>query len=369
MEDKREIVLKYKGLGLNITKATHLAGMSRSSYYSSIRKGKKGRKASKTSINVSGRIIPDEEIVMLIKELLELDFVDYGYIKVTHWLHQRGIIINKKKVYRLMSENGLLNKSFKKSVSRTYVKYTRVLPVKPFEVLEMDIKCIYVHGTGQNALLLSIIDTFNRRNLGWICKYSIRKEDVKTLIDYLVLEHLQYENLISEKVDVIIRSDNGSQFISRMVREYMSDNFIIQEFTRPATPQQNGHIESFHAVVGRLVAEKYEFEDLSHLRSVLEAFFDFYNNRRIHSSICYLPPEVFQWAWNNMMVTLDLTVKDQRRRFKLIDIPVNVVNQYYLSKFDSSSEAETGNAGEQPVRNNLLEWNSQFVNILQKLLN
>ncbi|NND05830.1 MAG: transposase [Saprospiraceae bacterium] len=36
--------------------------------------------------------------------------MDYGYIKVTHWLRKRrGYLINKKKVYRLMKDHKLLN--------------------------------------------------------------------------------------------------------------------------------------------------------------------------------------------------------------------------------------------------------------------
>jgi len=359
MEERREIILKYTDRGMKVSKAVQLAGMSRSSYYYLSRHGNPGKKPSTSSQMMNGKELSNEEIIFLITELLKLDFVDYGYIKVTHWLNQLGVIINKKKVYRLMRENGLLNRFQKKSPARNFVKFTKALPSRPFEILEMDIKYIYVHGTGQNALLLSVIDTFTRKNLAWLCKYSIKKNDVKVLIDNLVLNHLQDYDLVNQDIIVTIRSDNGSQFISRMVREYLRDNFIIQEFTRPATPQQNGHIESFHSIISRLVSEKFEFEGLKHLNQILEAFFDFYNNRRIHSGICYLTPDIFQWAWENDLVEVNQNEKNIHKRVMLKNLPVNIVYKYNLTKFGKSSEAETGSAGEQPVRNSLMDLNNE----------
>ena len=48
----------------------------------------------------------------------------------------------------------------------------------------------------------------------------------------------------------------------------------------------------------------------------------------------------------------------KKKRFKLLDLPVNVVKDYYFANFVMSTKAETGSAGEQPVRNNLTDLNS-----------
>jgi len=45
---------------------------------------------------------------------------------------------------------------------------------------------------------------------------------------------------------VVIRSDNGSQFIARNVREYLGLIGVQQEFTHVATPEENAHIEAYH---------------------------------------------------------------------------------------------------------------------------
>jgi len=359
MGERKEIVSIYKSKGLSVSKAVKLANMSRSSYYYSPKGTKSGRSPSTHTLLVNGNSVSNEEVVAIIRQLLSIDFVDYGYLKVTHWLNMYGHFISKDKVYRLMKENNLLLTSLKPSPARTFVKYTRVEPKGPFEVLEMDIKFIYVHGTGSNALVLTIIDTFTRIALSWKCEYSIKKADVKSLIEEMILTHLQPYDALKKDVHVTIRSDNGSQFIAGLVRECLRNNFIVQEFTRPATPQQNGHIESFHSLMKRLVQDKFEFESLSHLKNTLDAFYDFYNKYRIHSSICFLSPEMFFWAWENGLVSMNENEIIPRKKFTLKENPADIVKKYNFCNFVSSSEAETGSAGEQPVRNSLTEWNDQ----------
>ena len=102
MEERRQIVTDYKRRGLSISKSVMVAGMSRSSYYYRPKSGKPGRKASTHTRLVNGNEVSNQEVVDIIKELLGLDFVDYGYLKVTHWLNQHGYYISDDKVYRLM---------------------------------------------------------------------------------------------------------------------------------------------------------------------------------------------------------------------------------------------------------------------------
>jgi putative transposase len=221
----------------------------------------------------------------------------------------------------------------------------------------MDIKYVYVHGSGSTAYLLIIIDTFNREALAWRCKSNIRQTDVKELIDELIIHHLQPADMLRENLLVTIRNNNGSQFIAKMVRMLLKRNCIFQEFTRPATPQQNGHIESFHSIVRRVVTDKFEFEDLHHLRTILTLFYKFYNQYRIHSSICYLSPIVFKWAWEEGYIKINKTEKKPMKRFMLIEKPAIVLCKYKNRNFAMSNETEIGNAGEQPIRDSLTELN------------
>jgi len=95
---------------------------------------------------------------------------------------------------------------------RRFVKFRKVKTVKPFDCLEMDIKMVWIPSAGKNAYLLSVIDVHTRRILIDLFAFSIKQAQVIALLSELFMNY-QYPN------NVVIRSDNGSQFIAKKVRE------------------------------------------------------------------------------------------------------------------------------------------------------
>ena len=96
--------------GYPVGKVLQVIGIAASTYYYRPSNGPKGKKGSIYSLTTSGHFIPNEVVVDDIKALLKTEFVDYGYLKVTHWLRLRkDYLINPKKVYRLMKLHDLLN--------------------------------------------------------------------------------------------------------------------------------------------------------------------------------------------------------------------------------------------------------------------
>lgn len=301
-------------------KALAIAGISKSSYYYRPRKGKPGAKPSQFTRLISERgesSEPDETVVERIRDILSGGFVDYGYHKVCGQLQLEGYVINHKKTYRLMKENKLLNpQSLRKGLGRSYVKYRVVKPTRPLEILEMDIKYVYVPGQGRNAFVLTIIDTFTRAVLGWKAGFSMTRMEVKALWENVIEEHLQGADLLARGLKATIRSDNGAQFLAKLVREFLADNHLLLENTHPYTPQENGHIESFHAILAKAL-DGYEFENLEHLEKTLEDFYHFYNEQRIHSSICFLSPKIFWGAFENGLI--QVLEGKKRMKYRLLD--------------------------------------------------
>lgn len=121
----------------------------------------------------------------------------------------------------------------------------------------------------------------------------MKSEHVVKLISNLIRRlELQYG---TEKY--IIRTDNGPQFISHQLREAIQDMPITHEFIRPGTPEQNGHIESFHYTIAKLVFRQYEFRDLIEAKKILTEFYEVYNNRRIMVSLLGKSPVKFLELW------------------------------------------------------------------------
>lgn len=74
---------------------------------------------------------------------------------------------------------------------------------------------MWVPNVGKNAYLLSIIDVHTRRILKYYFSFNIKQNPVIDLLSRLFDEYKYPEN-------GAIRSDNGSQFIAKNVREYLS---------------------------------------------------------------------------------------------------------------------------------------------------
>lgn len=270
-----------------ISKVLKILKIASSSYYYRPKDYPKQRGIHRSTHTVDrdGKYFANELIVEQIETLLSQEFVDYGYRKTTHWLRQnKGYVINEKKVYRIMKENNLLNKKVKHSKSpRRWVKELVPDPKCAFEHLELDIKYIYVAGQQKNALVLTIIDVSSRWVLGQYIDWKINKYNVKSLFEKV----FSYYDLPSS---VYVRNDNGSQFVAQTVRDYFSSKNIIQEFTKPATPEQNAHIESYHSIMERVICQKYIFENIEEAQITFNRWIRFYNFERIHSGIKYLSP-------------------------------------------------------------------------------
>lgn len=274
--------------GYPLHKVLPLCGLSKSSYYYSPFGGKRGRKASSSTQSKEGILYSNEYVLERIKWLLNQEFVDYGYDKVTDWLRDsEDLVINQKKVYRLMKEARLLSNRIRRDKRGKRIAQDLLPnPTVPFECLQTDIKYIYIHGQHRNALLITVLDVFSRGVLGYRLEWSITKHQVIDL-----MKEVLYQYQMPEKVS--LRTDNGSQFEAGLFREYLKEMAVDHEFTHVATPQENCYIESFHSIVENAVCVKYEFENLAEAKATFNRFMNFYNQERLHGSLNNLSPSQF----------------------------------------------------------------------------
>ena len=309
-EERLQIAYDFIGEGFPTYKVLKFLKIPSSSFYFTPKKNPKAKgikKSSHTRRN-NGSFVTNYQVIQEIEVLLSKEFVDYGYRKVTHWLRQeKGYIINEKKVYRLMREHGLLNKKMKhRKTPRLWVSKLVPEPSMDLEYFEIDIKYVYVAGQQRNALVLTVIDVSSRWVLGQYMDWNINFKNVKELFDKI------FSFYALPKV-IYVRNDNGSQFIESSVRNYFSKKDVIQEFTKPATPEQNAHIESYHSIMESVICQKYDFGNIEEAQDVFNRWIKFYNFERIHSGIQYLSPAKYlatkgiEMEWNQELKnTLDI---------------------------------------------------------------
>lgn len=306
-------------LGIKRDRCLQIVGISKHQFYHKPSGGKPGKRRSETTkvkqgetcelVEVSNEVVVDA--VIALKQ--DVDQSDY-YKLICIALCLNGYYINHKKVYKLMRENGLLGEKNKR-LNRKFVTQRRNNPSGPLRGLEMDIKYVYIEGARKYAYVLTVIDTFTRYVLKWDVGYSMKSPKVRDLWEQLIVEYLQDRRPELEPIDIEIRTDNGKQFVSKMIIQYFADNELNHVCIHPYTPEENGHIESFHKTLGKAIEKDY-FPDLASLAKRLTSFYDTYNNRRSHSSILGLPPKIFWTLYENHYIEV-IELKNDRKKFRL----------------------------------------------------
>jgi putative transposase len=269
-----------------------MVGIVASSYYREPSLGKKGNAPTITTFHQIKGFVEQSVVVNSIKNILKNEFIDCGYRLMTSYLKRDGYTINHKKLYRIMKEEGLLkleNRINRSGSGRKFVKFRKVYTSKPMQCLEMDIKMVWVPSVGKNAYLLSIIDVHTRRILKDYFSFTIKQNHVIELLSRLFEEYQYPEN-------VVIRSDNGSQFIAKSVREYLGLIGVQQEFTHVATPEENAHIEAYHGILKKEVFARFDYRTFGEIQQILKRFVNFYNNTRLHGLLGRITP---MEKWNS----------------------------------------------------------------------
>ncbi|MEM5777536.1 MAG: integrase core domain-containing protein [Candidatus Aenigmatarchaeota archaeon] len=135
--------------------------------------------------------------------------------------------------------------------------------------------------------ILAIEDVFSRKSLVIYHNFSI--------IADRVIEVLSEAIRIYGRA-IVIRSDNGPEFISELLESFCIRERIIQEFIPSGKPYYNGGIERF---IGSLKVECLNccsFDTIEELGEAIERYQVFYNAERPHQSLGYLTPDEVYYA-------------------------------------------------------------------------
>lgn len=268
------------------------AEIPRSSFHYKAHPGQRGMKAS-THTPKEERMVENTEVVEEIRQILGQDYCVYGYHVMTDELRSLGYRINEKKVYRLMDENRLLcGKVIRCKGKRDFVKFRRIEATRPMQYLCLDIKYVWVQGDNRWYYQLAIMDVFSRMIIAWIFQPSVKQTDIIAMMRHLDLKY--------GLKGVIIRNDNGSQFLAHKVRQALQDLEAKQEFTHVATPEENAYIESFHSIQQRELIDRFTFQSFYDAKEHIRKYMHWYNNKRRHGALGNITPAAKWaqgWAW------------------------------------------------------------------------
>lgn len=282
-----------------------IIGIPRSTYYYQKnyrveeKKVSEGRPAPGYSFKEDGKKVSDEQIKEFLLETIAGDGYNYGYRKLTKVLRRTySLTINKKKVYRLCKELGVLRPQRQKKVSYPR-KLARNRIIKASNQLwEADIKYGFVEGEDRFFFVMSIIDVYDRGIIAYYMGLSCTGDDVKHTLKRALLKRQQYD----KKEKPVIRTDNGPQFISHTFEEFCEISKMEHERIPPRTPNMNAHIESFHRIFEDDCLSRWQFETYAEAYQEVMNFMVYYNERRMHSSLLDLSPKEFYQKQDSLVI-------------------------------------------------------------------
>ncbi len=254
------------------------------------KKVSEGRPAPGYSFKEDGQKISDEQIKEFLLEEIAGDGYNYGYRKLTQVIRRKyKLKINKKKVYRLCKELGILRPQRQKKVSHPRKLARNRIITSSNQLWEADIKYGFIEGEDRHFFVMSIIDVYDRGIVDYHIGLSCTGSDVKQAMQRALFKRQQFDKL--EKP--VIRTDNGPQFISHTFQKFCESIKLEHERIPPKTPNLNAHIESFHRIFEDDCLSRWQFETYAEAYKVVTEFMEFYNERRMHSSILDLSPMEF----------------------------------------------------------------------------
>lgn len=235
------------------------------------------------------RVKDEQELIETIKTEFFKNRRAYGARKMRHHLERKGIKIGRKRLRRIMRENGLVS-----CYTKTKFRHKATEPnnstvgnilnrnfktLRPYQAVVTDLT--YVDINGKWYYICLIVDLFNRQIIG----HSCGPHKTAGLI-------LQAFNSIKVKLSCIqiFHSDRGKEFDNIILDKLLSIYGIVRSLSRKGNPYDNAVIESTNKALKAEFIYQHKFESLEHLRNELYGYVFWWNNQRVHGSIGYKTP-------------------------------------------------------------------------------
>lgn len=216
-----------------------------------------------------------------------------GYRMVHARLVRKGFQVNHKRVHRLWREENL-------QLPRRRPKRCKHQPTPEGGLLKADYpNHVWSYDfledrteRGGRLRLLTVLDEYTRESLGIFVGPSFSGKEVVNVLEWLFLTRGTPE---------YIRSDNGPEFISRKVKDWLQVANVKTLYIKPGSPWENGKIESFHDKLRSECLNMELFMNGKEAQKVVECWRQEYNEERPHSSLGYMTPNEFakHWAVNS----------------------------------------------------------------------
>jgi transposase InsO family protein len=218
---------------------------------------------------------------------------------MTAELHREGLVVNHKRVLRIMREDNLLCLRKRRFIKTTDSEHG--LPIYPnlakdLQVTGMDQLWVsditYIRLQREFVYLAVVLDAFTRKVIGWDLSRRIDTE--------LTLAALQMAlDNRTVKPGLVHHSDRGVQYAATEYTNLLKEKGIAISMSRKGNPYDNAQAESFMKTLKYEEVYLSDYENLEQARESIAHFLNqVYNRERLHSRLGYVPPEEFEAKLN-----------------------------------------------------------------------
>jgi putative transposase len=228
-------------------------------------------------------------------ERIVLEFPGYGYRRVTAALRREGWAVNHKRVLRIMREESLLCQLKRRLMPTTdsahaFGRYPNLIKDTKLDGLEQvwvaDIT--YVRLPATFCYLAAVLDAYSRRCVGW---HLSRWIDTRLALSALEMALAARR----PEVGLIHHSDQGVQYASAEYVERLEKAGAQISMASVGNPYENAKAESFFRTLKLEEVYIKDYRDFEEAQENIGEFIEeLYNEKRLHSSLGYLPPVEFE---------------------------------------------------------------------------
>ena len=253
----------------------------RSTYYRWRARERQGKQECLARVPWNRLSLPEEAAVLLAAR----ESPEWSSRQLATWITDHlGLSVGESTVYRILRREGLVKPPVMQLLAgKEYHRKTS----GPHQMWATDASYFRVSGWGY-YYMATVMDDYSRFILAWKLQGDMTADSLIQVVQVAVDITGMTEVPLEDRTRLL--SDNGSGYVSRAFRDYLSLVGIRHIRAAPYHPQTNGKLERYHQSIKQEV-NQVPYEVPSDLEEAIAGFVDYYNHRRYHKALGNVTPD------------------------------------------------------------------------------